>query len=229
MGALSLMGSMSMNDGTNGTTIGGGLLLGNINDDNGEEEESTSISSSALAAGNTTNSTKTPKQKNDALLLALVNASILCLRDCVEHPIHPSLMYDVARTYFFHAIVRSHLLETNNELSQGSSLLNENGSSGSKSSSIGNASGGMVHGNMVRYFKYRRVCLRTLAQLDVSIVDWVHILFCVDFVSMAGVHALIVSSFAKHDTHFIFFCKSHTHREILAYKHSWQQSPSKTL
>ena len=67
-----------------------------------------------------------------SLLLALANASVLCLCDCVEERIHPSLMLDVARAYFFHAIFRAQF------------------------------------DDMGRYFKYRRVCLRHLAELDVS-------------------------------------------------------------
>ncbi|KAL7537786.1 hypothetical protein ACHAXR_008077 [Thalassiosira sp. AJA248-18] len=86
-------------------------------------------------SGDTAAATATTKN-NNLLLVALANASILCLRDCVEHPIHPSLMFDVARTYLFHAIFRSQL-----------------------------------DNDMERYFKYRRVCLRTLAQLDCCDID----------------------------------------------------------
>eukprot|EP00581_Thalassiosira_minuscula_P002544 CAMPEP_0183741912 /NCGR_PEP_ID=MMETSP0737-20130205/63432_1 /TAXON_ID=385413 /ORGANISM="Thalassiosira miniscula, Strain CCMP1093" /LENGTH=666 /DNA_ID=CAMNT_0025977403 /DNA_START=15 /DNA_END=2015 /DNA_ORIENTATION=+ len=65
-----------------------------------------------------------------SLLLALANASVLCLADCVEEQVHPSLMFDMARTYFFHAILRAQF------------------------------------DDMGRYFRYRRVCLRHLSQLD---------------------------------------------------------------
>ncbi|KAL9188332.1 hypothetical protein ACHAXT_006710 [Thalassiosira profunda] len=64
------------------------------------------------------------------LMVALADASVWCLRDCVEEQVHPSLMFDLARTYFFHSIVRMQL------------------------------------GDMEGYFKYRRVCLRHLVQLD---------------------------------------------------------------
>lgn len=67
------------------------------------------------------------------MVLELANASVLCLQDCAEEPVHPSCMFDVARAYFFHGIFRAYF------------------------------------GDMERYFKYRRVSLRHLAQLDVSI------------------------------------------------------------
>lgn len=72
------------------------------------------------------------KHEGMILLVALINASVLCLRNCFDQKVHPSLVMDVARAYFFHAILRSHLDDMN------------------------------------RYFKYRRVCLRQLSQLDVS-------------------------------------------------------------
>ena len=65
------------------------------------------------------------------LFVQLVNASVLCLRDCIEERVHPSLMFDVARTFFFHAIFRLQLDK-----------------------------------DMGLYFKYRRVCLRHLCQLN---------------------------------------------------------------
>lgn len=65
-----------------------------------------------------------------ALALELSNATVMCLRECVEEPVHPSCMYDVARAYLLHGIFRS------------------------------------FRGDMVRYFKYRRVCLTHLSQLD---------------------------------------------------------------
>ena len=65
-----------------------------------------------------------------ALALELSNATVMCLRECVEEPVHPSCMYDVARAYFLHGMFRSY------------------------------------RGDMVRYFKYRRVCLTHLSQMD---------------------------------------------------------------
>ena len=41
------------------------------------------------------------------LSLELSNATVTCLRECVEEPIHPSCMYDVARAYFLHGLLRS--------------------------------------------------------------------------------------------------------------------------
>ena len=71
-----------------------------------------------------------------ALGLELSNATVMCLRECVEEPVHPSCMYDVARAYLLHGIFRS------------------------------------FRGDMVRYFKYRRVCLTHISQLDVSLFSW---------------------------------------------------------
>jgi len=68
------------------------------------------------------------------LALELSNASVMCLRNCVEGPSHNSCMYDVARAYLLHGIFRS------------------------------------FRGDMVRYFKYRRVCLTHILQLNVSVV-----------------------------------------------------------
>jgi hypothetical protein len=65
-----------------------------------------------------------------ALALKLSNATVMCLRECVEEPVHLSCMYDVARAYFLHGMFRSY------------------------------------RGDMVRYFKYRRVCLTHLSQMD---------------------------------------------------------------
>lgn len=76
------------------------------------------------------------------LFLALANASVLCLTDCAGEPVHPSLMFDMARTYFFHAIFRARM------------------------------------DDMERYFKYRRVCLRYLAQLDVRL----YMLWCLIYI-----------------------------------------------
>ncbi|KAL7554859.1 hypothetical protein ACHAWF_018408 [Thalassiosira exigua] len=70
--------------------------------------------------------------RDNSLLLSLADASVLCLRECVEHPVHPSLMFEMARSFFFHAALRAHL------------------------------------DDMRRYFLYRRIFLRHLAQLDVS-------------------------------------------------------------
>jgi len=39
------------------------------------------------------------------LSLELSNATISCLRDCVEEPIHPLCMFDLARAYYLHAIL----------------------------------------------------------------------------------------------------------------------------
>lgn len=64
------------------------------------------------------------------LALELSNASVMCLRNCVEGPSHNSCMYDVARAYLLHGIFRS------------------------------------FRGDMVRYFKYRRVCLTHILQLN---------------------------------------------------------------
>lgn len=66
------------------------------------------------------------------LALELSNASVMCLRNCVEEPSHKSCMYDVARAYLLHGIFRS------------------------------------FRGDMVRYFKYRRVCMTHILQLNVS-------------------------------------------------------------
>ena len=63
------------------------------------------------------------------LALELSNASVMCLRNCVEEPSHSSCMYDVARAYLLHGIFRS------------------------------------FRGDMVRYFKYRRVCLTHIMKL----------------------------------------------------------------
>lgn len=41
------------------------------------------------------------------LALELSNASVMCLRNCVESPSHDSCMYDVARAYLLHGIFRS--------------------------------------------------------------------------------------------------------------------------
>lgn len=43
------------------------------------------------------------------LLVAMANASVLCLQSCVEEQVHPSLMLDVARTFFFHSTCRLYL------------------------------------------------------------------------------------------------------------------------
>jgi len=68
---------------------------------------------------------------NSTLVVELTNASVLCLRDCIEERVHPSLMFDMARSFFFHAILRLYLDK-----------------------------------DMIYYFKFRRVCLRHLCQLD---------------------------------------------------------------
>jgi len=66
------------------------------------------------------------------LALELSNSTVACLRECVEEPVSPQCMFDVARAYFLHAIFRSYRGDTN------------------------------------RYFKYRRVCLTHLYQMEVS-------------------------------------------------------------
>lgn len=42
------------------------------------------------------------------LALELSNATVLCLRECVDEPIHHSCVFDVARAYFLHALFRSY-------------------------------------------------------------------------------------------------------------------------
>jgi len=58
------------------------------------------------------------------------NATVMCLRRCVEEPVHQGCMFELARAYFQLGLFRS------------------------------------LRGDMVRYFKYRRVCLTHLTQLD---------------------------------------------------------------
>eukprot|EP00814_Leptocylindrus_danicus_P000129 CAMPEP_0116045864 /NCGR_PEP_ID=MMETSP0321-20121206/27886_1 /TAXON_ID=163516 /ORGANISM="Leptocylindrus danicus var. danicus, Strain B650" /LENGTH=894 /DNA_ID=CAMNT_0003527307 /DNA_START=24 /DNA_END=2708 /DNA_ORIENTATION=+ len=65
-----------------------------------------------------------------ALALELSNATVMSLRECVEEPVHPNCMFELARAYLLHGFFRS------------------------------------LRGDMVRYFKYRRVCLTHLTQLD---------------------------------------------------------------
>lgn len=76
------------------------------------------------------------------LLVALTNASVLCLQNCANEKVHPSLILDLARAYFFHAIIRSYL------------------------------------DDMKRYFEYRKICLRQLTQLDVSLISAVSFFVC---------------------------------------------------
>jgi len=64
-----------------------------------------------------------------SLALELSNATVYCLRQCVEEPVHPSCMFELARAYLLHGIFRS------------------------------------FRGDMLRYFKYRRVCMIHLTQL----------------------------------------------------------------
>jgi hypothetical protein len=64
------------------------------------------------------------------LALELSNATVTCLRECVEEPVHPRCMFDVARAYFLHGLFRSY------------------------------------RGDIERYFKYRRVCLTHLHQME---------------------------------------------------------------
>lgn len=42
-----------------------------------------------------------------ALSTELSNATVACLKDCVEEPIHPLCMFDMARAYFLHGFLRS--------------------------------------------------------------------------------------------------------------------------
>ncbi len=49
------------------------------------------------------------KHRDMTLVVALTNASVLSLRNCADEKVHPSLMMNVARAYFFHAILRAHL------------------------------------------------------------------------------------------------------------------------
>lgn len=42
------------------------------------------------------------------LALELSNAAVVCLKQCVEEPIHPSCMFDVAKAYFLHGMFRSY-------------------------------------------------------------------------------------------------------------------------
>ncbi|KAL3810041.1 hypothetical protein ACHAXA_009454 [Cyclostephanos tholiformis] len=65
-----------------------------------------------------------------SLAMELSNASVICLRDCVDKPAHTSCLYDVTRAYLLLGIFRS------------------------------------FRGDMLRYFKYRRVCLRQISKLD---------------------------------------------------------------
>ncbi len=51
----------------------------------------------------------TIKDGDMELLFALANASVLCLQSCVEEQVHPSLMLDVARAYFFHSTFRLYM------------------------------------------------------------------------------------------------------------------------
>mmetsp|Transcript_52263 Transcript_52263/g.62971 ORF Transcript_52263/g.62971 Transcript_52263/m.62971 type:complete len:711 (+) Transcript_52263:79-2211(+) len=64
------------------------------------------------------------------LALKLSNATVICLKDCVDEPIHANSRFDVARAYFLHALFRAY------------------------------------RGDLTRYFKYRRVCLTRMADLD---------------------------------------------------------------
>mmetsp|Transcript_18250 Transcript_18250/g.34770 ORF Transcript_18250/g.34770 Transcript_18250/m.34770 type:complete len:553 (-) Transcript_18250:125-1783(-) len=63
------------------------------------------------------------------LALELSNASVMCLRNCIEEPGHELCLYDIARAYLLLGIFRSY------------------------------------RGDVVRYFKYRRVCMSHVARL----------------------------------------------------------------
>lgn len=71
-----------------------------------------------------------------SLAMELSNASVICLRDCVDKPAHTSCIYDVSRAYLLLGIFRS------------------------------------FRGDMLRYFKYRRVCMMHILKLDVSILQF---------------------------------------------------------
>ncbi len=43
-----------------------------------------------------------------ALALELSSATVVCLKQCVEDPVHPSCMFDVAKAYFLHGMFRSY-------------------------------------------------------------------------------------------------------------------------
>lgn len=47
---------------------------------------------------------------NDEIMMALElsNATVVCLKQCVEEPVHPSCMYDVAKAYFLLGMFRSY-------------------------------------------------------------------------------------------------------------------------
>lgn len=51
----------------------------------------------------------TIKNGDMTFLVTLTNASVLCLQNCANEKVHPSLIMDLARAYFFHAIIRSYL------------------------------------------------------------------------------------------------------------------------
>lgn len=42
------------------------------------------------------------------LALELSNATVVCLKKCVEEPVHPNCMFDVAKSYFLHGLFRSY-------------------------------------------------------------------------------------------------------------------------
>ena len=80
-----------------------------------------------------------------SLALELSSATVTSLKECVEEPVHPNCMYDIAKAYFLHGIFRSY------------------------------------RGDMTRYFKYRRVCLAKLSQLDASVNGIQQILAAISF------------------------------------------------
>ena len=67
-----------------------------------------------------------------SLALELSNATVVCLRESIAEPSHPSCAYDKAKAYFLHAVLRS------------------------------------FRGDFERYFKYRRICLTHMNQVQVS-------------------------------------------------------------
>lgn len=65
-----------------------------------------------------------------SLALKLSNTTVLCLRECIEEPVHQLCKLSLARAYFLHGLFR------------------------------------YFRGDMERYFKYRRVCMKYLSQMD---------------------------------------------------------------
>lgn len=79
------------------------------------------------------------------LALELSSATVASLKDCVDEPVHPNCLYEVAKTYFLHGMFRSY------------------------------------RGDMPRYFKYRRVSLSKLSQLNSSVNGIQQLLAAISF------------------------------------------------